>query len=67
MWFLTLFKCVLLNIEPNVVRFLLLAGAHLHRKNIVKRFAQLRMMSDIRYDVIIYFARGNCELIFYVI
>ena len=39
----------------------------LHRRNIVKRFAQLRMMSDIRYEVIIYFARANRELIFYVI
>ena len=40
---------------------------YLQRRNIVKRFEQLRMISDIRYDIIIYFARGNRELIFYVI
>ena len=27
-------------------------------KNIVKRFAQIRMLSDIRYDII-YFARAS--------
>ena len=38
-----------------------------HRKNIVNHFAQIRMLSDIRYDIIIYFARASHELIFYVI
>ena len=37
------------------------------KKNIVKRFAQIRMLLDIRYGIIIYFARAIHELIFYVI
>ena len=35
-----------------------------HRKNIVTRSEQIRMLSDIRDDVIIYFARASHELIF---
>ena len=51
LWFLTLFKCVLLNIEPNVVRSLLSAGDVTYHANISRQFTQhIKVVSWVKVD-----------------